>query len=66
MNGGFCMQLKIHGYERLFRKDPEYKQSTGIYSENVKILIRDLHGAALYVPDTARWFVSEQKDSKEK
>ena len=56
------MQLKIHGYERLFRKDPEYKQSTGIYSENVKILIRDLHGAALYVPDTARWFVSEQKE----
>ena len=66
MNGGFCMQLKIPNYERVFRRDPEYKQSTGTYSEDVKTLIRDLHGLTLYVPDTARWFVSEQKDSKEK
>ena len=60
------MQLKIYGYERVFRKDPEYRKVTGMDSKDVKTLIRDLHVLTLYVPDTARWFVSEQKDSKEK
>ena len=57
------MQLKIPGYERLFRRDPDYKRFPGILSENIKTVIREI---PLYVPDTARWFVSEPKDSKEK
>lgn len=60
------MQLKIYGYERVFRKDPEYRKVTGMDSKDVKALIRDQHGAVLYVPDTARWFVNEKEDVKEK
>lgn len=60
------MQLKIPGYERLFRRDPEYRKHTGMDSKDVKTLIRDQHGAVLYVPDTARWFVREKEDVKEK
>lgn len=59
------MQLKIPDYERVFRRDPEYKEYPGMDSKVVEALKKD-HVLTLYVPDTARWFVSEQKDSKEK
>ena len=65
MNGGFCMQLKIHDYERVFRRDPEYREHPGMDPKVVEALKKD-HVLTLYVPDTARWFVSEPKESKEK
>ena len=59
------MQLKIHDYERVFRRDPEYREHPGMDPKVVEALKKD-HVLTLYVPDTARSFVSEQKDSKEK
>jgi hypothetical protein len=61
MNGGFCMQLKIPDYERVFRRDPEYKEYPGMDPKVVEALKKD-HVLTLYVPDTARWFVSEKKE----
>ena len=61
MNGGFCMQLKIPDYERVFRRDPEFKEYPGMDPKVVEALKKD-HVLTLYVPDTARWFVSEKKE----
>ena len=38
MNGGFCMQLKIPDYERVFRRDPEYKEYPGMDPKVVEAL----------------------------
>ena len=57
------MQLKIPDYERVFRKDPEYKEYPGMDPKVVEALKKD-HVLTLYVPDTARWFVSEQKEKR--
>ena len=55
------MQLKIPDYERVFRGDPEYKEYPGMDPKVVEALKKD-HVPTLYVPDIARWFVSEQKE----
>ena len=55
------MQLKIPDYERVFRRDPEYKEYPGMDPKVVEALKKD-HVPTLYVPDIARWFVSEQKE----
>ena len=55
------MQLKIPDYERVFRRDPEYKEYPGMDPKVVEALKKD-HVLTLYVPDTARWFVSEKRE----
>ena len=53
------MQLKIPDYERVFRRDPEYKEYPGMDPKVVEALKKD-HVLTLYVPDTARWFVEKR------
>lgn len=61
------MQLKISGYERIFRRDPEYRSTSYRVPEPPKGSRGNPSGAkledgnTLYVPDTARWFVSTEK-----
>lgn len=55
------MQLKNPDYERVFRRDPEYKEYPGMDPKVVEALKKD-HVLTLYVPDTARWFVSKKKE----
>ena len=55
------MQLKIPDYERVFRRDPEYKEYPGLDPKVVEALKKD-HVLTLYVQDKASWFVSEQKE----
>ena len=57
------MQLKNPDYERVFRRDPEYKEYPGMDPKVVEALKKD-HVLTLYVPDTARWFVSEHKEKR--
>lgn len=47
------MQLKIPDYERVFRRDPEYKDTQG-GSKSCRSFKKMNHVLTLYVPDTAR------------